>query len=337
MVLGVLPRDRTPLLFLILLLIPNASFAFQPYSSLLAPPRMIVTKQSNKVDPSQSTVRRSLSRHAGRRSESSRDGGVVFGVARGPNSHNHQNQHGDSLTMMRSTSSSSSSSETSPGGATDALDSLEEQPQQPQQPVQVALTIPDDDLVAQSLKFRWAANELVVSVVLGVLTGFSVAIFKLSIEAMRRGSYSLPFLANTPQLTALIPAFGGLLVGLLYFLGSMPPGLRGQVSQVEEESSGPAVSISDRLKIQIDSWRKSAGAVFTLGTGASLGPEGPCVEIGMGVARACMDINRQYQTQAKVTEWNRILLSCGAAAGVAAGFDAPVAGVFFGKCSGTVQ
>jgi len=248
---------------------------------------------------------------------------------------------------MRCTSSSSSSSET-PGSATDALDSLEEQPQQqqqPQQPVQVSLTtqqadmevIQDDDLVAQSLKFRWAANELVVSVVLGVLTGFSVAIFKLSIEAMRRGSYSLPFLANTPQLTALIPAFGGLLVGLLYFLGNMPPGLRGQVSQVEEESSGPAVSITDRLKIQIDSWRKSAGAVFTLGTGASLGPEGPCVEIGMGVARACMDINRQYQTQAKVTEWNRILLSCGAAAGVAAGFDAPVAGVFFGKCSVTVQ
>ena len=30
-----------------------------------------------------------------------------------------------------------------------------------------------------------------------------------------------------------------------------------------------------------------------------------------------MDINRQYQTQAKITEWNRILLSCGAAAGVA--------------------
>ena len=192
----------------------------------------------------------------------------------------------------------------------------------------VAATTTADEEDRQ-LKFRWAANELLVSVLLGVLTGFSVAIFKLSIQAMRVGSYSLPFLAQTPQLTALIPAVGGILVGLLLVaFGSMPPGLRGTVEEVEQESN---VSLRKRLAIQLDSMKKSAGAVLTLGTGASLGPEGPCVEIGMGVARSCMDINRQYQTEAKITEWNRILLSCGAAAGVAAGFDAPVAGVFFGK------
>jgi len=191
--------------------------------------------------------------------------------------------------------------------------------------VAAATTADEED---RQLKFRWAANELLVSVLLGVLTGFSVAIFKLSIQAMRVGSYSLPFLAQTPQLSALIPAVGGLLVGLLLLAGNIPPGLRGVIVEVEQESN---VSLRKRLAIQLDSMKKSAGAVVTLGTGCSLGPEGPCVEIGMGVARSCMDINRQYQNEAKIKEWNRILLSCGAAAGVAAGFDAPVAGVFFGK------
>lgn len=222
------------------------------------------------------------------------------------------------------------------------VDPLQQKQEQKPSVLQVSLTtnedeaIQDDDgiLVASPLKFRWALNELVVSVVLGCLTGFSVAIFKLSIEAMRRASYSLPFLATTPEFTALIPAFGGLMVGLIALIGTaMPPGLRGQVAEVEEESEGPPITLRERLSIQFNSWKKSAASVFTLGTGCSLGPEGPCVEIGMGVARSCMDINRQYQTQAKITEWNRILLSCGAAAGVAAGFDAPVAGVFFGTCA----
>ena len=194
--------------------------------------------------------------------------------------------------LFSSQSSSSSTSEDSSSSETDELEQsstlLSKSPSlngalltQEQQLMQVPIASNAIDpvqreaaeLTASPLKFRWAFNELVVSVVLGVLTGFSVAIFKLSIEAMRRGSYSLPFLANTPELMALIPAFGGVLVGIIAWLGAMPPGLRGQVAEIEDESAGPAIAVRERLTTQLNSWKKSAASVFTLGTGCSLGPE----------------------------------------------------------------
>ena len=56
--------------------------------------------------------------------------------------------------------------------------------------------------------------------------------------------------------------------------------------------------------------------------------EGPCVELGMNVARGCMDIKPDFLQRPRAN-WNLVLLNCGAAAGVAAGFNAPLAGVFF--------
>jgi H+/Cl- antiporter ClcA/CBS domain-containing protein len=60
-----------------------------------------------------------------------------------------------------------------------------------------------------------------------------------------------------------------------------------------------------------------------LGSGASLGPEGPSVEIGAYFSLLLGQVLRVSQ------ERQRLLLSAGAAAGLAAGFNAPIAGVFF--------
>lgn len=68
---------------------------------------------------------------------------------------------------------------------------------------------------------------------------------------------------------------------------------------------------------------KTLAAVATLGTGNSLGPEGPAVELGVASSRwvsAMSNLSVQRQ---------RMLLGAGAAAGVAAGFNAPIAGIFF--------
>ncbi|CAN0576262.1 unnamed protein product, partial [Ectocarpus sp. 12 AP-2014] len=86
---------------------------------------------------------------------------------------------------------------------------------------------------------------------------------------------------------------------------------------------------------------KTLAAVATLGTGNSLGPEGPAVELGVASSRYVSAMSKlSVQRQ-------RMLLGAGAAAGVAAGFNAPIAGIFFaleivkvrtvGSCRDTIR
>ena len=181
-----------------------------------------------------------------------------------------------------------------------------------------------------SLQFRKASLDLSAAAIVGLLTGLLVACFKLSIEAVRVLVYEQSWLVIDPRLVAVVPLLGGLCVGALLGIGgSFPPGLQGKVKEVDALSSHHETNASNDNDIgarMAASVRKTLAAVCTLGTGCSLGPEGPCVEIGMTVARTAMDVQTAVPQR---EDWNRRLLSCGAAAGVAAGFNAPVAGVFF--------
>ena len=168
---------------------------------------------------------------------------------------------------------------------------------------------------------------LLQAALIGTATGAAVGLFKLSIEQVRQFSYNLE---TAFQFLPLIPAAGGVLVTLLQIPGAFPPGLRGTVQQVaHQEAFEPLAAL-----------RKSIASVMTLGTGNSLGPEGPSVEIGMAVSRACCipknagnddEIQGGYSTMhyRQQRQRDRLLLSSGAAAGVSAGFNAPIAAVFF--------
>jgi H+/Cl- antiporter ClcA len=172
----------------------------------------------------------------------------------------------------------------------------------------------------------------------GAITGLLVVGFKVSIEAVRRLFYEQDFLATHHSVLPLIPALGGAVVGLLLLSGGpFAPGLKATVKEVEQHHSTEQAGCNalDHLRVQWNASRKSVAAIATLGTGCSLGPEGPSVEIGLNVARTCIHLSQQiHQGSEKSVDlplqgWNRILLSSGAAAGVAAGFNAPIAGVFF--------
>lgn len=71
-------------------------------------------------------------------------------------------------------------------------------------------------------------------------------------------------------------------------------------------------------------WSKIIGGVLAIGAGMSLGREGPSVQIGACVGQGVSQSSRRTQFE------TRILMTAGAGAGLAAAFNAPLAGVIFG-------
>jgi H+/Cl- antiporter ClcA len=188
-----------------------------------------------------------------------------------------------------------------------------------------------DGLTANDL-FSSRSRLLGSCVAVGSLTGFTIALFKKSIAVCATLLYGADFthgwVGTSQRLgwwAALLPALGGLVVAGLRAAspgGKFGPTLSGHVGEVERGRPLDVGAFAAR----------SAAAVVTLGTGNSLGPEGPSVEIGCGISRlvgAVASANGGWPGAAHLRRRQRQLLAAGAAAGVAAGFNAPLAGVFF--------
>lgn len=111
-----------------------------------------------------------------------------------------------------------------------------------------------------------------------------------------------------------IPMLGGLVVGILRW--RFPDFLGQEFAALLRNTRVQKIS-------PLRPFIKMLAAVVSLGTGASLGPEGPSVEIGSNVG---ILLGQTFQVS---KERYRLLLGAGAAAGLAAGFNAPIAGVFF--------
>jgi H+/Cl- antiporter ClcA/CBS domain-containing protein len=183
-----------------------------------------------------------------------------------------------------------------------------------------------DSLWQQPLNF-WPQNwhlpgsgntlSLLLALAIGSFTGATVVVFRLLIERIHDLAFEGldDWLGGSRELWVLtIPIVGGVAVGLLrWYWKDFGKNLAGMLDATETgEQMQPGRGIIKML-----------AAAISLGTGTSLGPEGPSVEIGANFGVWLGQLMRVSQ------ERRRLLLAAGAAAGVAAGFNSPIAGVFF--------
>jgi len=157
---------------------------------------------------------------------------------------------------------------------------------------------------------------LLLAVMIGVFAGLSVVCFRMAIEWSRLWLLSS---AETPPTLRLLlaPCLTGLFIGIL--VKRFFPQVRG--SGVNQTKT--AVYISDGFIPFHTVIGKFFCSALVIGGGHSLGPEDPSLQIGAGIASA---IGRRLRLS---RENLRLIAPVGAAAGLAAAFNAPIAAVIF--------
>lgn len=162
--------------------------------------------------------------------------------------------------------------------------------------------------------------QLLRAILIGLLSGVVVSLFRLAIQHLLLiVNLSFQYFHHHPL--GLIPwAIGSIILALI--LGKMAqnaPNIKGSgIPQVEGQ-----------LKSQFDEewwpvlWRKFIGGILAIGSGLYLGREGPSIQLGATVGQGVSEklhsnlINRQ------------IGIASGAAAGLSAAFNAPIASTIF--------
>jgi len=161
-----------------------------------------------------------------------------------------------------------------------------------------------------------------LAVLVGLLAGFASILFKLMIRFFQnlfwRAESIISAAASQPwYLTILIPAAGALLISPLIYYGAREAKGHG-VPEIMES----LVFRGGRIQTKIVAIKALASSIC-IGSGGSVGREGPIVQISSTMASS---IGRLFRIQEKGL---RTLVAAGAAAGIGATFNAPIAGALF--------
>lgn len=170
-------------------------------------------------------------------------------------------------------------------------------------------------------RFRTMRYYLIMEgIAVGILAGFTIVLFRFLLDeagtllntALAYGKAHTWFIAAWFVILAVV----ALVVTMLlkwepYISGSGIPQMEGEMQGEIKQTWWKVLSA------------KFAGALLCIGCGLSLGREGPSIQLGAMVAKGFARVTKRMRTE------ERLLMSCGASAGLSAAFNAPIAGVLF--------
>ncbi len=173
--------------------------------------------------------------------------------------------------------------------------------------------------------FHLSETQILItfSIVVGIGTAFGAILFMKLIDYFRHIFFDFSELVLTELVgdfnywILLIPMAGGLIVGPIVYKFA-----------VEAKGHGvPEVMLAVARKGGIIRARvalaKAVASAICIGSGGSAGREGPIVQIGSAIGSSIGQLFKMPQSRIK------ILVGCGAAAGISSVFNAPIAGVIF--------
>ncbi len=156
--------------------------------------------------------------------------------------------------------------------------------------------------------------------IIGVGAGFGAIVFRWMISFFQnmffgQGRHILSFMGS--YYVIIIPALGGIVVGLLVYFFARETKGHGVPEVMLAVATG-----GSKIRPRVAAMKALVSSIC-IGSGGSVGREGPIVQISSALGSTLGQLFKLSEDK------RRILIACGAAGGIAATFNAPLAGIFF--------
>ena len=180
-------------------------------------------------------------------------------------------------------------------------------------------------MIQDLLKNSKTFGPVLMALLVGILAGFGGILFRYIIETMKwlffdvggRISASIPNLSIGDAYVIVLPAIGITIVS--WMINRWATEARGHgVPEVQYAVKKKGGHIQPRVGIV-----KAFASAITIGSGGSVGREGPIVQIGCALGSSIGQLAGLRESGIK------LMVACGAAAAVGGTFNAPIAGVIF--------
>ena len=157
-------------------------------------------------------------------------------------------------------------------------------------------------------------------VLIGLITGALISVFRLMLTGADYLRGKVVEALDAGVLPALLTALGLIILTLIItaLLGAEPDIAGSGIPQVEAELKGQKDMRWYRVILA-----KMTGCALAIGGGLALGREGPSIQLGAMVGKGFARAGHRLLTE------ERLLVTCGAGAGLSAAFGAPLAGAIF--------